>query len=148
MKATELRIGNWVSMRTESSVHVDGNDFLVSHRFKEVEINSISVEGVNYNGGWIIFNEIYGIPISAGWLERLEFDEKKVAGMDAEYFECFLNNENIGIEFGWDNKTKLVDIATESGEPSTNLPHIKYVHQLQNIYFALTGTELEIKQLA
>lgn len=26
-----------------------------------------------------------------------------------------------------------------------NINHIKYVHQLQNLYFALTGTELELK---
>ena len=28
---------------------------------------------------------------------------------------------------------------------STQMPHIKYVHQLQNIHYSLTGTELEIK---
>jgi len=27
---------------------------------------------------------------------------------------------------------------------SYGLPHIKYVHQLQNLYFALTGTELKL----
>lgn len=26
------------------------------------------------------------------------------------------------------------------------MPHIKYIHQLQNLYFALTGEELEIKE--
>jgi hypothetical protein len=26
-----------------------------------------------------------------------------------------------------------------------NLPHIKYIHQLQNLYYALTGEELKIK---
>jgi len=29
--------------------------------------------------------------------------------------------------------------------PISNYKHIKYVHQLQNLYFALTGNELEIK---
>ena len=28
-----------------------------------------------------------------------------------------------------------------------NMPHIKYVHQLQNLYFVLTGEELTIKEV-
>lgn len=33
----------------------------------------------------------------------------------------------------------------EDGDGNFNYPPCKYVHQLQNLYFALTGEELEVK---
>lgn len=37
-----------------------------------------------------------------------------------------------------------VEIYPMESRESIELPHIKHLHQLQNLYFALTGTELEI----
>ncbi len=35
-----------------------------------------------------------------------------------------------------------IDQGEDPQQTDTALPHIKHVHELQNLYFALTGTEL------
>ena len=42
---------------------------------------------------------------------------------------------------GWE---RLAGMVLTLEHESVYLPHIKYLHQLQNLYFALTGEELEI----
>lgn len=42
----------------------------------------------------------------------------------------------------FDGKEIFIDDAGDS----LPFPHIKYVHQLQNLYYALTGEELEFKE--
>lgn len=58
--------------------------------------------------------------------------------------------ENVGgwLEFGkisisFDDKRCVME--DEGGESWSKLPYPKYVHTLQNLYFALTGEELEIQ---
>lgn len=77
------------------------------------------------------------IPLTKHWLDRFGFEE--------------INN---GI--GWDELTnsvlKLVKVPTNNSEiisynyATDKYTFIKYVHQLQNLYFALTNTELKLKQ--
>lgn len=59
-----------------------------------------------------------------------------------------------GAQWDGDDYYNLIDSSdeilinwSESGlrVDHIELPHIKYVHQLQNVYFALTGKELEVK---
>ena len=48
-----------------------------------------------------------------------------------------------------ESHVKRIKIETDFGELmfyiDNRLPQLKYVHQLQNLYFALTNTELTIK---
>jgi len=39
----------------------------------------------------------------------------------------------------------LIRYQTRSSGWTTQLPHIKYLHQLQNFFYCLTGQELEVK---
>lgn len=39
---------------------------------------------------------------------------------------------------------RLAGIELSVNKHSVMLPHIKYVHQLQNLYYALTGVELSV----
>jgi len=123
MKATELRIGNWVKWNYEESS--DGNAYPVEFGYELDDIKNNP-------------NIVKPIPLTEEWLERLGFK----------------------IEFRWVNDCRAVkgdfhitldhDGATVIGYPTSIgmrnkwmfVQDIEYVHQLQNLYYALTGEEL------
>lgn len=123
MKATELRIGSWVthpaavwSHRSESQGygHVD---------FQWEEKDWLGVAECTIN-----LEDVKPIPLTEEWLERLGF-------------------ENYSMNLDEDGFTH-VDVSFLSGGVEVYIndmiyPHIKHVHQLQNLYFALTGEELQ-----
>ena len=78
----------------------------------------------------IVYNvkDIQPIPITEEWLLKFGFVEN--------CYQDRFENKFIRVEC---NKTRgKTELWIE------NIPHIKYLHQLQNLYFALTGEELQI----
>ena len=73
--------------------------------------------------------KIEPIPLTEEWLLKFGFEKNKNSDL---YFR--LNNYEYFIENG------IID----NGYSRMNEISVKYVHQLQNLYFALTGKELEI----
>lgn len=84
------------------------------------------------------------IPLTEEWLFKFGFVQKKYNAGNSIGFEIPTNKGNL-ILLIWkvaplpDNWIMQVFIGT------INISEIKYVHQLQNLYYALTGKELEIK---
>jgi hypothetical protein len=117
MKASELRIGNLL----EFSNGIQPTKIVtVGRRF----FSSASIE--KEDGDFGITPYYRGIPLTEEWLLRFGF----VSNPYQDRYE----NQSIHIEC---NKTRgVTELWIES------MPHIKYVHQLQNLYFALTGEEL------
>lgn len=80
---------------------------------------------------------IYPIPLTPEWLELCGFIEKSNHNADGDEIEWYEHPKGIlwreGIIYLFSDTEKL--------------PHIQYVHQLQNFYRWVTGEELEIKQL-
>ena len=78
------------------------------------------------------------IPLTEEWLERFGFSVRKSLGFEAYdlddtytiYYNTTATPYGFELSFG-------VDFEIE----------IKHVHQLQNLYFALTGEELTIKTI-
>lgn len=71
------------------------------------------------------------IPLTEEWLLKFRFKETKEAKT-----------------IKWFNKGKLDIVLSDENFIVFDylvLKHIKHVHQLQNLYFALTGEELQIK---
>lgn len=134
LKANELRIGNWVSecpFVEEKHWHhkVDG----LSKRWNE-KSNKDDIFIHFDNGDLWDENETFCIPITANWLSKFGFIIK-----DGKYGKDYYSPENFlfvittrhdgSIGFCWDDFTK----------------EIKFVHQLQNLYFALVGEELVLQ---
>ena len=118
MKANELRIGNWV----EDTEHFKGY-------FQVNRISSLTVESPEWT---LEYNEIKPIPLTEEWL--LKFGLKQIGGS----FE--LNDDNFSLSFEGIEAFLCYGGYVEQSRPV----NCKYVHQLQNLYFALTGTELTI----
>lgn len=131
LETKELRIGNLIY-----------DDFNEVHRVERIESNDFNT----YNGDGdakVIFSKIIGkkgfyqcdevspIPLTEKWL--LTFNSKKII---SEYPNSYsLNFFNI-VYFKNDSRVLINGIAIVT---------VKYVHELQNLYFALTGEELELK---
>lgn len=110
-----------------------------------------------------------GIPLTEDWLVKLGFEKKPQVmwrgnGYDWQpdyprtYHQDFFNGKFIYrfTEWHWDDKGEIkIDKSTEGlcndnwydkiQEGTLNSIGCKHVHQLQNLYFALTGEELTIK---
>lgn len=123
MKATELRIGNWIHHKYSEP------NFIVSviNTFNENTVNGIELE------------DCEPIPLTEEWL--LKFG-----------FEIIINNEyNCKMYVKYFDGTDYIGVDAEDFSLGTYLnnkiahaprPTFMSVHQLQNLYFALTNEEL------
>jgi hypothetical protein len=122
MKANELRIGNWLySGITKEDFIIDGYDIL-------------NIDEGDDDG------KTKPIKLTEEWLVKFGFEKRITVGHSVQYF--------IGknpVTHDW-----LFDILWLEGYSTpfyrNGFHKIKHVHQLQNLYFALTGEELKIKQ--
>lgn len=128
MEAKELRIGNFI---------FNGNNQIV-----EINIDRLRLleKGINYEP----------IPLTQEWLLKFGFKKQK-----AVYIPVFSKRTNSKIWFSVYGREEYQD----PNELHINDPKkwfsveynkfdvkIKYIHQLQNIYWCLTGEELTLKE--
>ena len=118
IKASDLRIGN-----------------LVISSSKIIAIESIDKYGVNVfycrdygEEYWCLHDNLTPIPLTEEWLLKFGF-EKSIIGMR---LNVFLFSDGV--------------MCIPDGQEARELPHIKYVHQLQNLFFALTDKELTVNE--
>jgi hypothetical protein len=122
IKANELRIGNLIKYN-------DGGVFRVIsiHEF------GLDVED-DIETAYTEYEKFSPIPLTEEWLLKFGF-EKDVA---AFYLDI---NTVLFVSYNDDEFVHLKSNHLET------IASIKYVHQLQNLYFALTGEELTIKEV-
>ena len=99
----------------------------------EVKVSAMRIAVYNYAKGLI-----KPIPLTEEWLLKFGW------GADSDFDNTYINNVGLKNEvmfYDTDNKVFLIETERDTIE----LSHIKHVHQLQNLYFALTGEELTIK---
>lgn len=119
----ELRIGNLVLHYGEVK-HVSGTNYLGLIRLEQIlEVSE---------------NAIEPIPLTVQWMTKLGFDWN---AKDKRYYIQIGNTLYLEYDTDFD-----VFIAPESWAGSCPWSTVKHVHQLQNLYFALTGEELTIKE--
>jgi len=116
MSAKELRIGNYVTLNNDIKI-VNGN------LIKEQEQSEM------------IIGEIYlePIPITEEWLFKFGF----LKDLDND---IYLNINAYAFLYWQNDRVELLD-----DDNNFMISYCKYVHQLQNLYFALTGEELTFK---
>ena len=132
MKTTELRIGNWVfGNKLRIGNWVFGNKVAIQVKSS---IDLCNIENLP--------DEFEPIPLNYKWLRKFGFD-------DSEYKDGYIgvdvNNSNFVLSkpekyeftknYIWEYKAGVWQKFVE----------LKYVHQLQNLFFAITGKELTIK---
>jgi hypothetical protein len=119
MKASELRIGNKFYLP---------NSEIGTISYHEIRLLVVSLEKPNYKP----------IPLTEEWLLKFGFEINRQTKEENNIWRCyseegFFEVEQIGSSFFLDDNHCY---GTK----------INYVHQLQNLYFALTGEELVVKE--
>lgn len=131
MKADELKIGNYVYIPTMGEI------ILPSIVFKQVRAINIFGELTFFDGidePEFTYPALHctGVPITEEWLLKLGIKDRTlhINGVD---FRLFRATEENGQD------CYVLDVIDY-------FPLIRYVHQLQNLYFTLTGKELTINK--
>lgn len=130
IKASELRIGNCVHKIDAVS---DGKEIKYSNRLHFIsayDIYHIVEDGDPTN---------HPIPLSVEWMAKLGSEwnpEDKAYGIQV--------GNTLYLELDTDFKCAITP-ETWRGSLITIWGEVKYLHQLQNLYHALTGEELKIK---
>lgn len=138
MEAKHLRIGNYIQdvnhPERECIVFrlTSGCDYSIAYSYNKAFEDSYAHQRMD---------ALQPIPLTEDWLLRFGFDKETRVGENKYYKDRYLI-EN-GISQFFDNGYSFR--ITTDNQNSTHAASVKYVHQLQNLYFALTGTELELK---
>ena len=117
MKANELRIGNW---------------FIEKNEIKQ------------FDGDFYHLLDMKPIPLTVEWLLKFGFEDVDLNMSGSNW----LVKEQKGIwrqaiRIAYNERSEEWSLTLECVSPPTlSIATIKYVHQLQNLYFALTGKEL------
>ena len=133
MKAKDLRIGNLVTdewydsfktvIEVESIIEKGINIEIENDgNYPELAQHTIEPEG--------LISKLKPIPLTKEWLLKFGFEETC-------YKSIFTRHKRI--QYSIENKTYSIG-------DDVSIYGIDYVHQLQNLYFALTGEELTIKK--
>ena len=137
MKPQELRIGNYVNFKDRNDIlfceviGIDKSGYIHVVRNFNDSIQDDQPEVINditpirLTEEWLIkfgFEKIVNTPIAPIWDENIEYSYEGYRFAQDMYGKWFL------LGYSW------------------NTNHFGYVHQLQNLYFTLTGEELIIKK--
>ena len=129
MIASELRLGNWINVKCIAKEC--GHD-----EFDPQECNIHNLQGILTGNDDFLYEPIL---LTEDWLVRFGFKNPYDPAWFyleinplSRRFIVYVNPDNRGIAL-FDN---------DDNEQYTYHIELKYVHQLQNLYFALTGKEL------
>ena len=128
MEAKKYRVGNIVEQPNRIG------------KISEVWKDDVRLDG--YNNGYD-YNHTKPILLTEKWLNAFGFKKEVLSDDSAYYYTLELNDK------------KYCDLSIISGDKNgyievTLFPYeewfrYKYVHELQNLFFAITGKELELK---
>ena len=135
MEANELRIGNYFYDRSNKILRLDWWEH-INKLASDMSVNGMKVHPMTEHIG-----NARPIPLTEEWLVKFGFtkDKKHTKCCDLKLENDFYLQ---GIGYGKSN-FKYEVILTDSNDNELTL--VKHVHQLQNLYFALTNKELTIK---
>jgi hypothetical protein len=122
MKVTELRIGNLIEINEMAEPVVSIDKYGINYTVNSVGSNAIKQ--------FYHIDRVKPILITKEWLLKFGFVQQYWRFFPMTYYQ----KRNM--------LYSLSDGNVELHDPNICLTQLKYVHELQNFYFALTGEEL------
>ncbi|WPO89880.1 hypothetical protein [Chryseobacterium sp. HR92] len=129
MEANEMRIGNFVFDK-------GGNIEIVHEVSKYGDLYRINERDPDY---------FSPIPLTEEWLNKFGFQLDQYVEIESLIDEVDGREMYLELEYG--ERGAVICISADDPDESMNirLKYVKYVHQLQNLFFALKGKELILK---
>jgi len=141
MDSKELRIGNIVGAATDEkgdNIACKIIELLGNYCNWTSDLTDPVVGGSSSTS----YPFIVGLPLTEQWIRKMGFAEKDL-GDEPPYY-IFEHKINKGFDiWNFNGEHWILDMADQN---LISQDHFKYVHQLQNLYFALTGEELQVNQ--
>jgi len=128
IKANELRVGNYVNYKPIDDIC----DLSLQNRSV---FNMIDVDDIHLISTGTMNDRFEPIQLTEHWLIKFGFSTTQWDNFNS--YRLMVGDNDYTIVIYSDGNCEVGDIVTLK---------IKSVHQLQNLYFALTGEELEIKK--
>jgi hypothetical protein len=151
MKASELRIGNYIADRGNKEWQID--------HWESIDKLSAKSNATMYMGILMethpmteYVDYIKPIPLTKEWLLKFGFkqynpkDEANSTDLNSRIFYTVIEDKQFEIAYDFGIVKKLLLRFREGDLSVIYKMDMKYVHSLQNLYFALTGEELKITQ--
>ncbi len=126
MKAMELRIGNYIE-NTDSQMA----SYMV--------VNADVIKQNEHT----MYASLEPIPLTEEWLIKFGFEK-----LNTKMSDCFVFQKGlwrVAIKDNIEKNNEWVLWHERISPPTWCLSRFEYIHQLQNLYFALTGEELTLK---
>ena len=127
--ANELRIGNWVEL------------VIPRHNEKIIQVESLSEECINIFFRQYDLVEIAPIPLTPEILEKCEGVKKEDYQMSGCNVYDIDNAWRIAHKYR-DGENEFYLWHKQVSPPTWSLLQVSHLHTFQNLYFALTGEEL------
>lgn len=144
MKINEVRVGNIVGLNLKEDPQ---------NLFSVMEIGEYTMklsDNINYftkphrNTAFYDNEILEGVLLTEEWLLRADFKNERIARKEEDLDGIWYNGISIVQDFWDQDKFSFAVYVRHDGEFKGGY-EIKYVHQLQNLYYALTGQELIFK---
>ena len=112
-----------------------------------IDVESVSVSLLGIIATYPDNHEYGAIPLTEAWLLKAGFGVKTTL---SEYRFRWIKGKFELMKVFWEDEEPQFCLSkTANGDLSYyahgEIPKVEYLHQLQNLYFALTGEELEFK---
>jgi len=129
MEAKDFRIGNFIS------------DTNASDTFFAM-VKKLDYSRCYYGLFHSAYSDLKPIPLTEEWVVRLGFNKWQ----DRYCLEAWSpGHPSQRFDIDWKDGNVMMKSRYQGEDDNLLMRHIKNVHQLQNLYFALTGKELELK---
>lgn len=148
IQKTELKINNIVIIDNEKHRPTDtGKEAIII----SIQEDAAGVQLLEDNYGVNTFGQFYKylkpIPLTEIWLEKLGLIKKNITEDMLEEFKQPDIDEDGSIWYHWVQGLFNLEIQSNGEiwfELYSHYKHIKYVHELQNLYYSLAGVELSV----
>ena len=154
LKTTELRLGNLIKgIYTNENFCDNDNTFI--EELKETTCEVVGLDSdidypiwVKSNEGITDFDYFEPLPLTEEWLLTFGFESTEYKWFETSYFtDIKLVVEKIIISYNIESgRLSIYDDAEDGLYPVYTAKKVEHVHQLQNLYYALTHQELTLKQ--
>lgn len=143
LKAKDLRIGN--------IIQVGGNTLETYQTYKPMVVRLDVIEAIaeeNKERPDAILSVFQPIRLTDEWLEKLGLIKKNITEDMPEGLKQPDIDEDGSIWYNWVHGLFNLEIQSNGEiwfEVYSHYKHVKYVHELQNLYYSLCGEELVLK---